>query len=209
MGSRNLLVWAHSSYVYAMTPDQTADFVYLFVLGAVLLVSYFMASRINIGKTLQQAGIWVLIFMGTIAVIGMWSEIENTLTPKQAVLDGETIVLPRMRDGHYYMTLDVNGVPIEFVVDTGATQVVLTQSDAAKIGIDVKNLAYLGSANTANGTVRTAAVRLETVSLGTVLDTQVRAVVNDGQMQGSLLGMTYLSKFDSITIKDNQLILTR
>ncbi|MCO4841379.1 MAG: TIGR02281 family clan AA aspartic protease [Yoonia sp.] len=192
-----------------MTPDQTADFVYLSVLGGVLLVSYFMASRINIGKTLQQAGIWVLIFMGTIAVIGMWSEIENTLMPKQAVIDGETIVLPRMRDGHYYMTLDVNGVPIEFVVDTGATQVVLTQSDAAKIGIDVENLAYLGSANTANGTVRTAAVRLGTVSLGAVLDKQVRAVVNDGQMQGSLLGMTYLSKFDSITIKDNQLILTR
>lgn len=192
-----------------MTPDQKADFVYLSVLGGVLLVSYFMASRINIGKTLQQAGIWVLIFMGTIAVIGMWSEIENTLMPKQAVIDGETIVLPRMRDGHYYMTLDVNGVPIEFVVDTGATQVVLTQSDAAKIGIDVENLAYLGSANTANGTVRTAAVRLGTVSLGAVLDKQVRAVVNDGQMQGSLLGMTYLSKFDSITIKDNQLILTR
>tara|TARA_R110002051_G_scaffold61624_2_gene112873 strand:+ start:5800 stop:6378 length:579 start_codon:yes stop_codon:yes gene_type:complete len=192
-----------------MNTDQTANLIYLSVLGGALLLSYLLASRMNLGKTLQQAGIWVLIFMGAIAVIGMWSEIENTLMPKQAMVGENTIVLPRERDGHYYLTLDVNGVPVDFVVDTGATQVVLTQQDAARIGIDVGALAYLGSANTANGTVRTAAVRLDTVALGTIRDTRVRAVVNDGQMDGSLLGMTYLSRFDSITIKNNQLILTR
>ena len=192
-----------------MSPDQTANLIYLSVLGGALLLSYLLASRMNLGKTLQQAGIWVLIFMGAIAVIGMWSDIQNTLMPKQAMIGENTIVLPRERDGHYYLTLDVNGVPVNFVVDTGATQVVLTQQDAARIGIDVGALAYLGSANTANGTVRTAAVRLDTVRLGTMRDTRVRAVVNDGQMDGSLLGMTYLSRFDSITIKDNQLILTR
>ncbi len=191
-----------------MNTDQTANFIYLAVLGLVLVTSYLMASRMNLGKTLQQAGIWVLIFMGAIAVIGMWSSIQDTLMPKQAIM-GETITLPRMRDGHYYMTLEVNGVPIAFVIDTGATQVVLSQTDAAKIGIDVGALAYLGSANTANGTVRTAAVRLDSVTLGDIRDTGVRAVVNDGEMSGSLLGMTYLSKFDSITMKNNQLILTR
>ena len=209
MASRSLLVSGHSPYIKAMNTDQTANLIYLSILGGVLLMSYLMASRMNLGKTLQQAGIWVLIFMGAIAVIGMWSDIQNTLMPKQAMIGENTIVLPRERDGHYYLTLDVNGVPVNFVVDTGATQVVLTQQDAARIGIDVGALAYLGSANTANGTVRTAAVRLDTVTLGTMRDTRVRAVVNDGQMDGSLLGMTYLSRFDSITIKDNQLILTR
>ena len=209
MASRSLLVSGHKTYIIAMNTDQTANLIYLSVLGGALLLSYLLASRMNLGKTLQQAGIWVLIFMGAIAVIGMWSEIENTLMPKQAMVGENTIVLPRERDGHYYLTLDVNGVPVDFVVDTGATQVVLTQQDAARIGIDVGALAYLGSANTANGTVRTAAVRLDTVALGTIRDTRVRAVVNDGQMDGSLLGMTYLSRFDSITIKNNQLILTR
>jgi len=209
MASRSLLVSGHSPYIKAMNTDQTANLIYLSILGGVLLMSYLMASRMNLGKTLQQAGIWVLIFMGAIAVIGMWSDIQNTLMPKQAMIGENTIVLPRERDGHYYLTLDVNGVPVNFVVDTGATQVVLTQQDAARIGIDMGALAYLGIANTANGTVRTAAVRLDTVTLGTMRDTRVRAVVNDGQMDGSLLGMTYLSRFDSITIKDNQLILTR
>ena len=192
-----------------MSSDQTADAIYLSLLGGALLLSYLLASRINIGKMLQQMGIWVLIFMGAIAVIGMWPEIQRTITPRQSVVDGTTIVLPRARDGHYYLTLDINNVPVEFVVDTGASQVVLTQDDAKRIGLNPSSLSYLGTASTANGTVRTAAVRLHTVSLGAITDTSVRAVVNDGQMFGSLLGMTYLSNFDSITIKDGQLILSR
>jgi len=192
-----------------MSSDQTADAIYLSLLGGALLLSYLLASRINISKMLQQMGIWVLIFMGAIAVIGMWPEIQRTITPRQSVVDGTTIVLPRARDGHYYLTLDINNVPVEFVVDTGASQVVLTQDDAKRIGLNPSSLSYLGTASTANGTVRTAAVRLDTVSLGAITDTSVRAVVNDGQMFGSLLGMTYLSNFDSITIKDGQLILSR
>ena len=192
-----------------MSSDQTADAIYLSLLGGTLLLSYLLASRINIGKMLQQMGIWVLIFMGAIAVIGMWPEIQRTITPRQSVVDGTTIVLPRARDGHYYLTLDINNVPVEFVVDTGASQVVLTQDDAKRIGLNPSSLSYLGTASTANGTVRTAAVRLDSVSLGAITDTSVRAVVNDGQMFGSLLGMTYLSNFDSITIKDGQLILSR
>ena len=192
-----------------MSPDQSANAIYLSLLGAALLLSYVLASKTNIGKMLQQLGIWILIFMGAIAVFGMWPEIERALTPRQAVVDGTTVILPRARDGHYYLTLDINGVDVNFVVDTGATQVVLSRQDAVRIGLDPAALSYLGMANTANGVVRTASVRLDTVSLGAITDTRVRAVVNDGQMDGSLLGMTYLNNFDSITIKDGELILSR
>ena len=193
----------------SMNNAQTADAIYLSLLGGALLLTYVLASRTNIGQMLQQMGIWILIFMGAIAVIGILPEIQSTVTPRQSVVDGTTIVLPRSRDGHYYLTLNINNVPVQFVVDTGATQVVLTQKDAKRIGLNPLTLSYLGIANTANGTVRTAAVLLETVSLGTMKDTRVRAVVNDGQMNGSLLGMTYLNRFDSITIKNGELILSR
>jgi len=192
-----------------MNADDTANLIYLGLLGGALSLSYIVASRSNLGKTLQQAGIWVLIFMGAVAVIGIWPEIKNTLTPKQAYVGASTIVLPRARDGHYYMTVQVNDVPINFVIDTGASQIVLSREDAIKVGIDPAALAFLGTASTANGEVRTAAVRLKSVVLGGIRDEQVRAVVNDGELFGSLLGMTYLGKFDSITIKDNELILTR
>lgn len=209
MASRSLLVWARKPYIYPMNADDTANLIYLSLLGGALMLSYLVASRTNLGKTLQHAGIWILIFMGAIAVIGIWPEIKNTLTPRQTYVDGTTIVLPKHRDGHYYITLQVNDKPIEFVIDTGASQVVLSREDAITAGLDPDNLAYLGTANTANGTVRTAAVKLDTVTLGEIRDQGVRAVVNDGEMVGSLLGMTYLGKFNSITIKANELILTR
>lgn len=192
-----------------MNSDETANLIYLSVLGGALMLSYLVASRTNIGKTLQQAGIWALIFIGVIAVVGMWSDIERIITPRQTVMSDQSIVLPRQADGHYYMTLDINGVPVDFVVDTGASQMVLTKQDAKRVGINPDELRYLGRANTANGEVQTASIRLDTVSLGDMTDTRVRAVVNDGEMDGSLLGMTYLNRFNSITISNGELILRR
>lgn len=193
-----------------MNSDDTARLIYLSLLGIVIAGSYVLSNRTNIGKTMQYAGIWVLIFMGAIAVVGLWGSIKHTLMPpNEAFTRGETIVLPRANDGHYYLTLDVNNVPVGFVVDTGASQIVLSQQDAKRIGIDPDDLAYLGSANTANGEVRTAAVRLETVTLDGLTDRNLRAVVNDGEMEGSLLGMSYLGRFESITIKNNELVLSR
>lgn len=209
MAWRSLLELAANPYMSDMSPDDTANLIYLSLLGAAIMLSYLVASRTNIGKTLQQAGIWALIFIGVIAVIGMWGDIKQTIQPRQTVMSDQSIVLPRQADGHYYMTLTVNDVPVEFVVDTGASQVVLSREDAIAVGLEPDELNYLGRANTANGEVRTAAVRLGTVQLGDMTDTRVRAVVNDGQMEGSLLGMTYLGRFDTITISNGELILKR
>jgi aspartyl protease family protein len=87
--------------------------------------------------------------------------------------------------------------------------VVLTQEDAARVGLDPDNLPYIGTAFTANGEVATAPVRLDTVDLGEMRDTRVRASVNSGEMESSLLGMSYLSRFSSIEIRRDLLILSR
>ena len=192
-----------------MAGDQIANLAFLGLLGAAIAGSYFMSQRGNMGKTAQQAAIWGLIFVGVIAVFGMWSDIRNTVTPQQQIGAAGEIVLPRQADGHYYLTLDVNGVPVDFVVDTGSSQSVRTKDDATRIGIEPENLRYLGIANTANGTVRTAPVWLDRVALGDLQDFQVPAVVNDGEMDGSLLGMTYLDSFDTIQIRNGELILQR
>lgn len=192
-----------------MNADQIANLAFLGLLGAAIAGSYFISQRGNLGKTAQQAAVWGLIFVGVIAVVGMWSDIRNTVTPRQQIGAAGEIVLPRQPNGHYYLTLDVNDVPVDFVVDTGASQIVLSQEDAARVGIDPASLRYLGLANTANGQVRTAPVWLDRVSLGGLQDFDVPAVVNDGQMDGSLLGMTYLDSFDTIQIRNGELILQR
>ena len=85
----------------------------------------------------------------------------------------------------------------------------LSQEDAERIGIDTKSLAYLGRAYTANGEVRTAPVRLENLVVGSVRHENLRAVVNEGDMGQSLLGMDYLQRFASIEITGGRLILNR
>jgi aspartyl protease family protein len=192
-----------------MKTDQIMQITYLSLLGGAISVSYLVSQRGQMGKVAQQACNWGLIFVGVIAAAGLWNDIRGSVSPQQSVAVGGEIILPRQSDGHFYARLDVNGQPMTVMVDTGATQFVLNQADALQAGIGTAALRYLGQASTANGIVRTAQVTLDTVSLGGVTLADVPAVVSDGQMAGSLLGMTYLRNFSNIQIKDDELILTR
>ncbi len=172
--------------------------------GSYLLVEF----RGRMGQMMRGIMSWGLIIVGLMAGYGLWQDMGQSFMPQQRVeADGE-MVLPRARDGHYYLTLDIDGTPIDFMVDTGASGVVLTREDAEALGIDPAGLVYLGSAQTANGTVRTARVTLENVRLGGYEDEKLAAYVNDGEMGGSLLGMDYLGQF-RIEIAGEQMILRR
>ncbi|MEL7213324.1 MAG: TIGR02281 family clan AA aspartic protease [Pseudomonadota bacterium] len=193
-----------------MSSDQIAQLIYLGLLVTVIAGYFFMQNRLRLGKTLQMAGVWVLIFIGAIAGVGLWEDIRGTVLPQQAAfVDSGEVIVPRAGDGHYYLNININGEPIDFVVDTGATDIVLTLDDARRIGLNPDELNFLGRAMTANGVVETALVRLDEMELGPFTDRAVRASVNGGEMSQSLLGMSYLQRFDSIQIADNQLVLTR
>lgn len=186
-----------------------ARLTYLVILAAAVLFWFVAQNRASLGKLMQQALIWGLIFLGAIAVVGLWDDIRQTVRPMQTTVADGRIELPRAPDGHYYLNADVNGQPVRFVIDTGASQVVLSQADAEKVGIDTTRLAYLGRAYTANGMVRTAPVRLETVAVGAMIHKDVRAVVNEGNLEQSLLGMSYLQRYSSIEITNGAMVLTR
>lgn len=193
-----------------MTSDDIGRLVYLMLLLAAIGTWVFIQNRQSLGKTAQQLAIWGLIFLGVIASYGLWEDIRRTVLPQQAVLSQTgQITVPRARDGHYYLTLMVQGTPVQFLVDTGASDLVLNAQDAKRLGIDTEGLSFLGRAMTANGEVRTARVTLESVSLGPVTDTKVPAWVNEGALEQSLLGMGYLQRFARLEIRNNELILTR
>ncbi|SDG00202.1 retropepsin-like aspartic protease family protein [Sulfitobacter delicatus] len=193
-----------------MANIDTAHLIYLIVLLAMLAGWFFLQNRPSMNKTLQQAAVWGLIFTGAAAGVGLWQDISRDSARQQiSVTEQGQIILPRSRDGHYYLTARVNDTPVRFVVDTGATDIVLTKSDAARIGIDPEGLDYLGRAGTANGETRTAYVRLDEVVVGDAVDRDVPAVVNDGIMSQSLLGMGYLQRWGRIEISQGELRLTR
>ncbi|MFQ5622772.1 MAG: TIGR02281 family clan AA aspartic protease [Paracoccaceae bacterium] len=196
-----------------MLPDDPNDLgrlIYLVLLGAAIAAFYLFDGRRRLSQTLQQAMIWGLIFLGFIAVYGFRDTITSQLFPSRIERIGQDrAVLRRAGDGHFYGDVRVNGQSIRFIVDTGATAIVLSQRDAARAGIDTARLDYLGTATTANGTVRTAAVRLERVDFADWTDFDVPAHVSAGEMDGSLLGMSYLSRFSRIEIAGDRLVLTR
>jgi len=183
---------------------------YLGILLAVVGSWVFVEFRQSLGKTLRQLVLWAFIFLAVIAAYGLWGDIRQTLRPQQAVhQERGQVVVPRAPDGHYYLTLQVNNQPVEFLVDTGASAVVLNERDARRAGIKPETLAYLGRANTANGEVRTASVRVDEIALGEFRETNMRIWVNEGELDKSLLGMTYLQRWSSVEIRDGALVLTR
>ncbi len=193
-----------------MNGPEIADFVY-YGLFALAVGSYvFMQYRDRLGQGLQHAAIWVLIFLGIVIAYGFKDVLSEQFFPRQGHdVTASAITLPIARDGHYYADIKVNDVWVEFFVDTGATDIVLTQADAERVGIDTDALRYFGSAMTANGLVKTAPIRLDRFEFGEFFDYDVRASVNGGELDISLLGMEYLKRFDRIEIVEGSLRLYR
>jgi len=193
-----------------MSGNDYGRVIYLVLLTGAIVGFFLMQNRRNLGKLAQQAAVWGLIFLGAIAAIGLWSDIRSTVMPRQAVFgDRGRIEVPRAPDGHFYLTAKLNGTPVRFIVDTGASQLVLSRRDAARIGIDPANLQFTGMAGTANGRVRTAPIRIAKLEIGPISDRNVRASVNGGDLNSSLLGMGYLQRFSKFEITGDTLILTR
>ncbi len=193
-----------------MNGDTIGQLIYLVLLLLFVGGWFFARNRNRLNRTLQQAVLWVFLFAGMIVIYGMRDQLRQQLLPRSSVsVQGDNIILTRAADRHFYVTMKLNGVPVRFVVDTGATNMVLSRQDARRIGIDPDGLIYYSTAQTANGTVRTARVRIKTVELAGKTDRNVTAWVNDGQMDGSLLGMSYLSRFSTIEISGDRMILRR
>lgn len=193
-----------------MSSYEVGNLIYLVLLGAVLVSWFVVQNRKNLNRTLQQGALWGLIILGTIAAVGLWDDIRQTVQPQQMIMsESGRIAVPRGPDGHYYLTLEINDAPVRFVVDTGATSMVLTLKDAQRVGLNEDDLIFYSEAMTANGAVRTAPVRLDDVALGPFHDRGVRAFVNEGEMSKSLLGMEYLNRFARLEIAGGTLILER
>ena len=116
-------------------------------------------------------------------------------------------ILKKEADGHFWANSDVDGFSVKFMIDTGASTVVLTYRDAQRIGLDPKNLDYSWSIRTAGGEVKGASVLLPSIRIGQVEIENVEAMVLRDGLDQSLLGMTFLGELYSYEFKQNSLII--
>ena len=129
---------------------------------------------------------------------------NETAAPPAA---GTVASVVKSADGHYWAEATVNGREVRFLVDTGASAVALTQTDAQRLGIAPGSLNYNLSVATANGQTRAAAVKLDSVSVAGAQVQNVDALVIENGLQTSLLGMTYLGRLSQFEATKTALIL--
>jgi aspartyl protease family protein len=130
---------------------------------------------------------------------------SGTPIPRQPI--SNQIVYRADSRGHFYVTAAVNGVPIRFIVDTGASYVALTAADAEAAGISRSSLRFNIPMSTANGTAYAAATMLREVRLEQFSVPDVQAVVHGHGLGISLLGMSFLRRLDGYEIQSDRLVI--
>lgn len=106
-------------------------------------------------------------------------------------------------DGHFLTFGSINGLPVRFMVDTGATSITLSQAEADRLGLDWRS-GQRAQAATANGSVPANIVSLATVKVGDLTATNLSAVVVPASLPNVLLGNNFLGRFN--LRRDNDLM---
>ena len=120
-----------------------------------------------------------------------------------------TVVLAAGWEGHYFTDGDVAGKPLNFIVDTGASMVALSREQARSVGVDVDHLTYDRQIGTASGTVQGAAATLPRLRIGDIQLLDVSAIVIDNPGGVALLGQSFLSRIDKVSIEGDKMTLTK
>ncbi|MDR3421834.1 MAG: TIGR02281 family clan AA aspartic protease [Xanthobacteraceae bacterium] len=122
--------------------------------------------------------------------------------------NSRSLVVPRDARGHFEVEARVEGRHVNFMVDTGASVIALTASDAGRLGIHPAPREFVTEVRTANGTVRAAPTRLDRVEVGDLVVRDVAALVlPDEALSDNLLGLSFLSRLRRFEYSDGKLVL--
>jgi aspartyl protease family protein len=211
-----LLISADAGSMVGLTQEQTAQLIPLLVILIVFAGGLFTRRR-KMGELVGSVLLWVGIF-GVAALTyayrdeltGVAARVAGELQPGVAVVDSAAGIATFRRGigGHFEINATVNGHTTPMIFDTGASAVVLTIADAEAAGIDTEGLSFTLPVSTANGTGRAARVRLDRIEVGGIVRQRVVAfVTEDGALDMSLLGMTFLETLSRYSVTQNSLEL--
>lgn len=196
-------------------PDTRMSIIYRVGWIALIGASVLTFARARPKSALRNAAIWAAIFVGLTGILSFKEDAAfigqrmlGAISPMHGMAheDG-SVSFPAGPDGHFYVQALVNGGRVTFMVDTGATDIVLAPNDARRIGFDPGGLKFDQLAQTANGTVRGASIRLDNLVVGPIAMSRVPASVNEADMSESLLGMEFLGRLRGWRVENGVLTL--
>jgi aspartyl protease family protein len=133
-----------------------------------------------------------------------------SVEPQRQQALGRTVLVPADDRGHFVAAFRINGRQTNAMIDTGATVVALNLSTARKAGISISPGDFTQQVQTANGTVKVAAVEIRDLTIGRIALKDVQAVVlEDRALQTNLVGMSFLKRLDKFEVEDGSLLLAQ
>ncbi len=191
------------------------DLVRLLTILALISSGLVATRRIRLGEAVRNIAIWtgaaallILIYTYQAEIGAIGRRVAGELFPSDPVVGQDGVLtLTQGPNGHFYATGSSNGARIRFMVDTGASDIVLSPADARRIGIDLASLRYTRLYQTANGQGRGAPYVLDSLTIGPIQVNDVRVSVNEAEMSASLLGMSFLGRLKSFEFRGRKLIL--
>ena len=167
----------------------------------VLVMGIFLALCVGFVKHTDPS-----LFSGTTE-----SDTPSAYTNRMRAPEGRrygVVTLFAEKNGHFFADATVNGTHIDFLVDTGASVIALTELDARRIGLDLNALDYRHKFSTANGIAHAAIITLDEVRIGDITVHDVKASVHrDVGLSQSLLGMSLLKKLSSFRMDGTRLVM--
>jgi aspartyl protease family protein len=169
----------------------------------------------GVRRAAGQLGIWIGIAVALLLGYSYRAEVSDAgrristlLMPAQGeAVGGQTMRFTLEADRQFHVKAMVGGIPVYFLVATGASDVLVSQADARRLGIDPGSLSYSQLYRTASGTARGAPVTLPEIDIGTIRVTDVNASVSEGDTDISLLGMSFLSRLSGYEVNGDTLTL--
>jgi aspartyl protease family protein len=199
--------------------DQFSRLAYL--LAVLVLVTgfgyFFYKSRI--GEMIRAVLFWAMIVLVLALGYSYRQEIETMserllselLISRPATIStgpGATVQVARARGGDFMAQAEVNGAAVNMLIDTGASSVVLTQEAAKAANLPLDLLKYDVAIETASGRTHAAAVVIDRIAVGGIVERRVPALVSaPGELKTSLLGMSFLNRLKSFEISGGRLLM--
>jgi len=206
--------------VLGLDNEKFARVVYL-VAFAILIAGGIFPANGSIRTVARNAAIWlgiILTFMAAYVYRYELQDVGSRLTGSiiagspiaSTTADGRNqITVVRSNNGHYAINGSVNGKPVRFLVDTGASGVVLSSGDARRAGIEMDKLLFNSPVSTANGNTFSARARLDRISVGSIERTNFPVLIaKQGTLDQSLLGMSFIDTLRAFEIRGDRLIFT-
>lgn len=193
--------------------NQVAEFVYLMAI-LVLVISALMVRKIPIGKGLQMFAGWVMIFLAAFVAFALKDDfidlgkrvLQEGRGDMVAVQAGETIRIKQSLDGHFWVDATLNGEPVRFLIDSGATTTSISVDTARRAGIEPRG-GLPAMVRTANGTVLVDRGRAETLRVGTIEREDLAVHISEAFGDMNVLGMNFLSSLSGWGVEGRWLIL--